>query len=121
MDSELDLLRPYIPPCLFPLTATLQPHAPWLLVAFLSLSAIYLGYNFLSSAREAPVPFNVPIPPELRQNWTGKKWEDVQGEEKKVLEGQVQGVSPTYPYPRGKRTASDFVRVCVSIRNGVIL
>lgn len=57
-----------------------------------SLLAVYFGYLYLLSWREAPVSFNVPLPPPLRPDWQGKKWEDLQGEEKKIIENQVQGV-----------------------------
>ncbi|EAU32467.1 conserved hypothetical protein [Aspergillus terreus NIH2624] len=81
----------YIPPILQPLMDPLYDHAPWLGVALVSFGAVYLGYLFVLGRREAPVAFNVPIPPEARQNATIRKWEDVQGEEKKVLEGQARG------------------------------
>lgn len=71
----------------------LYDHAPWLGVALVSFGAVYLGYLFVLGRREAPVAFNVPIPPEARSNASIRKWEDVQGEEKKVLEGQARGVS----------------------------
>jgi hypothetical protein len=58
-----------------------------------SLLAFYFGYLYLLSCREAPVKFNVPLPPPLRSDWQGKKWEDLKGEEKKILDDQVQGVS----------------------------
>lgn len=54
---------------------------------------IYLGYLYLARRREAPVKFDVPLPPELRPDWEAKGWDDVKGEDKKILEGQVQGVS----------------------------
>lgn len=81
----------YISPVLQPLMDPLYDHAPWLGVALVSFGAVYLGYLFVLGRREAPVAFNVPIPPEARQNATIRKWEDVQGEEKKVLEGQARG------------------------------
>lgn len=65
----------------------------WLGAALISAIAVFLGYSFILGQKEAPVTFNVPIPAEVRSNWTGKKWDDVQGEEKKILEGQVRGVS----------------------------
>jgi hypothetical protein len=57
-----------------------------------SVLALYFGYLYLLSSREAPVKFNVPLPPPLRSDWQGKKWEDLQGEEKKIVDDQVQGV-----------------------------
>lgn len=63
-------------------------------IAVLSLAALYLGYLYLLGRREAPVVFNVPVPAEIRPNWTGKTWDEIpQEEEKRVLEGQVRGVS----------------------------
>lgn len=75
---------------------TLEPHAPLLGVALASIGAVYLGYLYLLSRREAPVSFNVPLPAEVRSSWKGKNWEDVQGEERRVLEGQVKGVSCSF-------------------------
>jgi hypothetical protein len=66
---------------------------PWLGVALASFGAVCLGYFLILSRREGPVSFNVPLPPEVRPTWTGRDWDDVQGEEKRVLEGQVKGVS----------------------------
>lgn len=57
-----------------------------------SLLALYVGYLYLLTCREAPVKFNVPLPPPLRSDWQSKKWEDLQGEEKKIVDDQVQGV-----------------------------
>ena len=71
----------------------LEVHAPWLGVALVSISAVFLGYLYVSCKKEAAVSFNVPLPPEVRANWPGKNWEDVQGEERKVLEGQARGAS----------------------------
>ncbi|QKX57158.1 uncharacterized protein TRUGW13939_04266 [Talaromyces rugulosus] len=56
-----------------------------------SVLALYFGYLYLLSSRESPVKFNVPLPPPLRTDWQGKKWEDLQGEEKKIVDNQVQG------------------------------
>ncbi|KAA8643327.1 hypothetical protein EYZ11_000895 [Aspergillus tanneri] len=81
---------PYIPSALYLLMESLYEQAPWAGVALASLGAIYLGYIFVQGQREAAVAFNVPIPPEVRANWRGKTWDDVRGEEKKVLEGQVR-------------------------------
>lgn len=89
----MEFLASYIPPCLLPALQRLESQAPLLGVALSSLVALYLGYLFVLSRREAPVSFNVPIPPELRSNWAGNTWDDIQGEEKRVLEGQVKGVS----------------------------
>jgi membrane protein implicated in regulation of membrane protease activity len=90
--AKMDSLASLVPPALAPLIATLASHAQLLGVAVISVVAIYLGYAFILSSKEAAVSFNVPLPAEVRANWTGKKWEDVQGEEKRVLEGQVRGV-----------------------------
>lgn len=89
----MEFLTSFIPPCLLPAAKHLEAQAPVLGVALVSLAAVYLGYSFILSQREAPVSFNVPIPAELRPDWTGKNWDDVQGEEKRVLEGQIKGVS----------------------------
>ncbi|GFF75138.1 putative aldehyde dehydrogenase-like protein C21C3 [Aspergillus lentulus] len=87
----MDTLASLVPPALAPLIDTLASNAQLLGVAAISVVAIYLGYAFILSSKEAAVAFNVPLPAEVRANWTGKKWEEMQGEEKKVLEGQLRG------------------------------
>ncbi|EAW08750.1 aldehyde dehydrogenase family protein [Aspergillus clavatus NRRL 1] len=87
----MEFLASLVPPVLAPFIETLVSNAQVLGVALVSIGALYLGYAFVLSSREAAVSFNVPIPAEVRTNWAGKKWEDVQGEEKKVLEGQTRG------------------------------
>ena len=62
-------------------------------VALASLLAVYVGYLYILSRREAAVTFNVPLPREVRQSGDGKKWDDVQGQEKRILEDQARGVS----------------------------
>lgn len=57
-----------------------------------SLLALYVGYLYLLSSREAPVKLDVPLPPQLRSDWQGKKWEELQDEERKIVDNQVQGV-----------------------------
>ena len=89
----LETITAYLPPSLHPFVETVKAQAPWLSVAFVSLGAVYLSYLYVLCQREAAVTFNVPLPPEVRKNWTGRKWEDLQGEEKRLLEGQVKGVS----------------------------
>lgn len=89
----LETLTAYLPPSLHPFVETLKAQAPWFSVAFASLGAVYLSYLYVLCQREAAVTFNVPLPREFRPNWTGRRWEDVQGEEKRLLEGQVKGVS----------------------------
>ena len=89
----MEFIASYVPPRLLPVVERIESQCPLIGVALSSFVAIYLGYLFVLSRREAPVSFNVPIPPELRSNWAGKNWDDVQGEERKVLEAQVKGVS----------------------------
>lgn len=93
----MDSLDQFIPPALQPLVGHLRTQAPLLGVTLLSLAAAYLGYLYVLGRKEAAVSFNVPIPPEIRANWKGEKWDSLQGEGRKVLEGQVRGVSlPTF-------------------------
>lgn len=93
----MDCLLSHIPPSLRSLAQTYGPsvseNAPLLGVALVSVAAIYAGFLYLLAQREAAVAFNVPLPPELRKGWTGRKWEEVQGQDKRVLEDQVRGVS----------------------------
>ena len=69
----------------------------WLSVVLVSTIAVYLGYRFILGQKEAPVVFNVPIPAEVRSSWTGRNWDEVQGEGKRVLEGQVRNASCIQP------------------------
>ncbi|OOF91208.1 hypothetical protein ASPCADRAFT_211492 [Aspergillus carbonarius ITEM 5010] len=87
----MDSLTPFIPPALQPFVEHLRTQGPLLGVALLSVGAAYLGYLFLLGRKEAAVSFNVPIPPEVRANWKGEKWDSLQGEGRKVVEGQVRG------------------------------
>jgi len=91
--AKMEALATYIPPHLHSLMEHLEPHSRWLPVALLTLATIYLTTIYVSYNREAPVPFNVPLPPEIRSNynWTGKSWDDVTGEQRQVLEGQARG------------------------------
>lgn len=61
--------------------------------AIVSVIALYVGYRYILSLAEAPVTFNVPLPKQLRTDWNGTKWEDLEGEGKRILEDQAQGVS----------------------------
>lgn len=101
----MEPLITYTPPFLHPsiVLSTLETNRAWLGVAFLSLGAVYLSYAYVLCKREAAVAFNVPLPPEVRENWTGRKWDEVQGEERAVLEGQVRGVSIAFFYSGGCR------------------
>lgn len=82
-----------------PLTAVaeqLHVDPQWAGLAFAALAslvALYGGYAYILCRREAAVSFNVPLPPEVRADWVGRNWDDVQGEDKKLLEGQARGVS----------------------------
>lgn len=70
-------------------------HVQWAGIALVSLATIYAGYLYTLCLKEAAVPFNVPLPAEVRNGAGGKKWEEVIGAEKRVLEDQVRGVSVT--------------------------
>jgi hypothetical protein len=63
------------------------------IAAIVSVIALYVGYLYILSLAEAPVTFNVPLPEQLQADWEGTNWDDIKGEEKKILEDQVQGVS----------------------------
>ncbi|KAJ5313606.1 phosphotransferase family protein [Penicillium atrosanguineum] len=66
-------------------------HAQLAGVALASLLAVYVGYLYILSRREAAVTFNVPLPQEVRKSGDGKKWDDIQGQEKRILEDQARG------------------------------
>ncbi|KAJ5778850.1 hypothetical protein N7457_006570 [Penicillium paradoxum] len=68
-------------------------YAPYIGVAFASLVAVYVGYLYTQSWKEAAVVFNVPIPSEVRNSASIKSWDEAQGKQKIVLEDQARGVS----------------------------
>lgn len=98
----MDCLLSRLPPCV---RAVVEPyrssvsseHAQLAGVALASLLAVYVGYLYILSRREAAVTFNVPLPQEVRKSGDGKKWDDVQGQEKRILEDQARGVSLRVP------------------------
>jgi hypothetical protein len=67
------------------------------IAAIVSVVALYVGYLYLSSLAEAPVTFNVPLPEQLKPEWNGVNWGDLQGHDRKILEGQIKGVSLPSP------------------------
>jgi hypothetical protein len=94
----MDCLAKHIPPSLLSLLGAYAPpgsaeYAPIFRVALASLVAVYVGYLYIQSRKEAAVAFNVPVPPEVRKSGTGKSWDEAQGQQKKVLEDQTRGVS----------------------------
>lgn len=91
--AKMETLTTYIPSQFHPLMEHLEPHTQWLPIALLTLTTIYFTTIYVSHKREAAVPFNIPLPPEIRSNydWTGKSWGDVTGEQRRVLEGQARG------------------------------
>ena len=95
---SMDCLLTRLPPCVRtavePYSSSVSAeHAQLLGIALVSLAAVYVGYSYLLSQREAAVTFNVPLPQEVRKSGEGKKWDEIQGQEKRVLEDQVRGVS----------------------------
>jgi hypothetical protein len=94
MDCLLSRLPPCVRAAVEPYSSSISSeHAQLAGVACVSLVAIYVGYLYILSQREAAVKFNVPLPQEVRKSGEGKKWDDVQGQEKRVLEDQARGVS----------------------------
>ncbi|OJJ55836.1 hypothetical protein ASPSYDRAFT_48086 [Aspergillus sydowii CBS 593.65] len=89
----MECLTPYIPPALLPLAEQIQSQTRTLGIAALSLSAVLLGYLFVACSRESPVSFTVSNPPEISDDWTGTKWEDLPegSEERQIIEGQIRG------------------------------
>lgn len=83
--SLREIVEPYIP--------LYEEHAPLIGIALASLIAVYVGYLYVQCQKEAAVAFNVPVPQEVRKSNTGKKWDEVSGQQKQVLEDQVRGVS----------------------------
>lgn len=94
----MDQLLSYLPPPVLDFIEThgscvTAEHAQWAGVALVSLAVAYAGYLYILCLKEAAVSFNVPLPAEVRNSAGGKKWEEVTGLEKRVLEEQVRGVS----------------------------
>ncbi|OJJ04779.1 hypothetical protein ASPVEDRAFT_137105 [Aspergillus versicolor CBS 583.65] len=89
----MECLTPYIPPALLPLAEQIQNQTHALGIAALSLSAVLLGYLLVACSRESPASFTVSNPPEISDDWTGTKWDDLPegSEEKRVIEGQIRG------------------------------
>jgi hypothetical protein len=58
-----------------------------------TLVAVCLGYIYVCCRKEEALKYNVPLPPEVRPNWVGTCWDDVEGDEKRILEEQSRGVS----------------------------
>jgi hypothetical protein len=97
----MDQLLSYLPPPLLDFIETrgsclTAEHAQWAGVALVSLAAVYAGYLYMLCLKEAAVSFNVPLPAEVRNSAGGRKWDEVTGVEKRVLEDQVRGVSYSY-------------------------
>ena len=97
----MDCLASHIPPSLRSRFETYAPpgseeYVPYVGVALTSLLAVYVGYLYYRSWKEAAVTFNVPIPSEVRKSGAGKTWEEVQGQQKMVLQDQVRGVSTSW-------------------------
>jgi hypothetical protein len=89
----MECLTPYIPSVLLPLAELLHSQTHALGVAALSITAVILGYLLIAGGKESPISFTIPLPVEIDPNWTGTKWEDLaEGEEKKIVEGQIRGV-----------------------------
>ncbi|CEJ59563.1 Putative Oxidoreductase [Penicillium brasilianum] len=93
----MDQLLSYLPPPVLDFIEThgscvTAEHAQWAGVALVSLAVAYAGYLYILCLKEAAVSFNVPLPAEVRNSAGGKKWEEVTGLEKRVLEDQVRGV-----------------------------
>lgn len=84
--SLRSLLEIYAPP-------GSEEYVPYVGVSLASLLAVYVGYLYILSWKEAGVTFNVPIPVEVRNRGSSKTWEEVQGLQKMVLQDQVRGVS----------------------------
>ncbi|KAJ5325229.1 hypothetical protein MYU51_020931 [Penicillium brevicompactum] len=92
----MDCLASHIPPSLRSLFEAYalpgsEQYVPYVGVALTSLLAVYVGYLYYRSWKEAAVTFNVPIPSEVRKSGAGKTWEEVQGQQKMVLQDQVRG------------------------------
>lgn len=89
----------------------------WSVVVIGTILAVYLGYAYLQSLAEAPVSFNVPLPKEIRADWIGTTWDELTGDDKKLVEDQIHGVrlalplslplspsDPPYEWPRVRKT-----------------
>lgn len=94
MDCLLDYLPDTLRSILEPDSSQVSTkYAQLIGVVLVSVAAAYVGYLYVLSQREAAVTFNVPLPAEVRKSGEGTKWDEVQGQEKRVLEDQARGVS----------------------------
>jgi hypothetical protein len=93
MEGLLETYLPRVQQLLTDLDIDLETLKTGSITAIASVLALYVGYLYVLSLAEAPVSFNVPLPEQLRADWNGTKWNDLKGEEKKILGDQVQGVS----------------------------
>jgi hypothetical protein len=66
----------------------------WIVLALATIVAFSVAYYYVLSGREAPVHYDVPLPPEIRAGWEAQSFGDLNSEDRKILESQIQGVRP---------------------------
>lgn len=98
INAAMDCLASHMPQSLRSLVEMYAPpgseeYVPYIGVSLASLLAVYVGYLYILSRKEAGVNFNVPTPLEVRNRGSSKTWEDIQGQQKMLLQDQVRGVS----------------------------
>lgn len=59
---------------------------------FITFAAARCSYCYLQLQREKAVKVALPTLPELGPNWQGIGWDQVCDEDRKILEGQKNGV-----------------------------
>ena len=64
----------------------------WIVPALATIVAFSVAYYYVLSGREAPVHYDVPLPPEIRPGWEAQSFDDLNSEDRKILEAQIQGV-----------------------------
>ncbi|OJD21766.1 hypothetical protein ACJ73_06892 [Blastomyces percursus] len=54
--------------------------------------AAWMLKQYVFGREASPVTYQIPIPPELSDQWDGKTWDDVSVNDRRILEGQANGV-----------------------------
>ncbi|KAI5298350.1 Meiotic Sister-Chromatid recombination aldehyde dehydrogenase, partial [Ascosphaera atra] len=63
----------------------------WGFKVVFTVLAFYCTHRVYVNRYEAAVDFEIPVIPELKEDWSGKRWEDLSEEDQKILEGQARG------------------------------
>lgn len=67
-----------------------------LLATYFALRSAYNSLILYPLERPVDFAVPVPIPPEVKPDWHGKAWSEVQGADREILEAQSYGVCLTF-------------------------